>query len=273
MQYGTINIKMTKRLLIVGNWKMNLSIHQSSTLVHRLTEKIQIHKNTETVLAPNFICLQPLSLQIDPRKFKLAAQNGHHKDEGPFTGEVSFSMLRGLVDYAIVGHSDRRYKFHESLDDIRDKMTACIRNDIVPILCVGETRQERSDKETNRVIHDQVTTALSDLTAEDLEKVVIAYEPVWALSNGSDYMHHELPTPGIITDAVRSIRMNVEQMFTEEAASDIRVLYGGSVSSSTAGGILDIEGVDGLLVGGASINYAEFAGIADAAFRTSQKDL
>lgn len=267
-----LSLSMTKKVLVVGNWKMNLSIHESSMLLHRLTEKIHIRRNVEVVIAPNFICLQPLSLQIDSRKFKLAAQNGYSKDEGPYTGEVSFSMLRGLVDYAIVGHSDRRNKFGEDLDTIRDKVTACIRNNIVPILCVGETNQERLDKESNRVIHDQITTALSDLTLEDIEKVIIAYEPVWALSNGSDYAHHEIPKPHIIENAIKSIRLNIERLTSTETAENMRVLYGGSASSSTSGGLLAIPGVNGLLVGGASLNYSEFSGIAESAYKSTQQN-
>jgi triosephosphate isomerase len=213
------------------------------------------------------LALQPLSLQVDRRKFRLAAQNAYHKDEGAFTGEVSFTMLQDLIHYAIVGHSDRRYKFGESLEDVRDKVAAAIRNDIAPILCVGETAQERAQKETKQVLHDQVTTALANLTSRDIATVVIAYEPIWALSNGSDYAHHEIPTPDGIADAVATIRHNVAELYGKKAAENMRILYGGSASSSTARGLLESQGVDGLLVGGASLNYEEFSGIAEAAYR------
>jgi triosephosphate isomerase len=256
-----------KRTLIVGNWKMNLTVHEGSLLIKRLDEQIKASRSVEVVLAPSLLSLQPLSLQVNHRKFHLAAQNGHHQDATPSTGEVSFSMMRGLVEYAIVGHSDRRYKFGEGLETIRDKVAATVRNGIVPILCVGETKQERLDGETAQVIHDQITTALSNLTSGDIEETVIAYEPVWALSNGTDYAHHEIPTPDIIRKAVQAIRLNVKQLYGARAAERVRVLYGGSASASTAGGLLDVEGVDGLLVGGASINYKEFTGIIEAAHR------
>jgi triosephosphate isomerase len=213
------------------------------------------------------LVLQPLSLQIDRRKFRLAAQNAYFVDEGPYTGEVSFTMLQDLVHYAIVGHSDRRHKFNESLEMVRDKVAAAIRNDITPILCVGETALERKEKETKQVLHDQVTTALSNLTASDVSKTVIAYEPVWALSSGTDYSHHEIPTPDSIAEAVKVIRSNVAALYSQKVAQEIRVLYGGSASSSTARGLMEAEGVDGLLVGGASLNYMEFAGIVEAAYR------
>lgn len=256
-----------KKTLIVANWKMHLNVHEGSLLLQRLGDHIQTHRTVEVVLAPSLVSLQPLSLQTDHRKFRLAAQNAYQQDEGAYTGEVSFSMLRGLVDYAIVGHSDRRYKFNESLETVRDKVAASVRNSIVPILCVGETNQERLDGETAQVIHDQVTTALSNLTAGDIAEMVIAYEPIWALSNGTDYAHHEIPTPDLIAKAVRLIRNNIRHLYGQKTAETVRVLYGGSVSSSTAGGVLAVKGVDGLLVGGASLNYKEFSGIVDAAYR------
>ena len=126
-----------RKKLIVGNWKMHLNTSQASLLLHRLHERIKIHRNVEVVLAPSTLVLQPLSMQIDRRKFRIAAQNAYHVDEGAFTGEVSFTMLRDLVHYAIIGHSERRHKFGETLEMVRDKVTACVRNDISPIICIG----------------------------------------------------------------------------------------------------------------------------------------
>lgn len=260
-----------KKTLIVGNWKMNLNVHEASILVHRLSEKIRIHRDVEVVLSPNYVCLQPLSLQIDHRKFTLAAQNAYFKDEGPYTGEVSFNMLRGLVDYVIIGHSDRRYKFGETLEDVRDKVAAAVRNNVTPILCVGETKQERVDAETTQVLHDHVTSALSNLTAEEVENIVIAYEPVWAISQGKDYASHEIPTPEIISKAVAVIRNNISHLHGKKVAGNVRILYGGSTSSSTAFGLLSVNGIDGLLVGGASLNYQEFSDIAEAAYRVNHQ--
>jgi triosephosphate isomerase (TIM) len=257
---------MMKRTLLVANWKMNLNVHEASLLVHRLSGEIRTHRDVEVVLAPNFVALQPVSLQLDHRKFRLAAQNAFHQDEGAYTGEVSFTMLHGLVDYVIIGHSDRRYKFGETLETVRDKVTACVRNNITPILCVGETKQEKLNRETKQVLHDQVVTALSNLTAEEVEDMVIAYEPVWAVSNGKDYAKHELPTPDVIKMAVQGIRDNITHLYGHDAAEGIRVLYGGSSSASTAYGLLAVKGVNGLLVGGASLNYKEFSGIAEAAY-------
>ncbi|HYH74485.1 MAG TPA: triose-phosphate isomerase [Candidatus Saccharimonadales bacterium] len=252
-----------KNTLLVANWKMHLNTSQASMLVHRLQERTRIHRGIEIVLSPSMLVLQPLSTQIDRRKFRLAAQNAHYKDEGAFTGEVSFNMLRDLVHYALVGHSERRIYFNESLELIRDKVAAAIRNDISPILCVGETAQERKDGHTRQVLHDQVTSALSNLTARDVSKVVIAYEPVWAISTFGG----EVAKPEQAAEAIAFIRHQVEQLYGPKAARNIRVLYGGSVDDSTVRGYLEVDGCDGALVGGASLNPYKFAGIIESAYR------
>lgn len=256
-----------RKVLIAGNWKMNLTVAQSSLLLQRLNEKIKIHRNIEVVLAPSILALQPLSVQVDHRKFKLAAQNAYYKDEGAYTGEVSFTMLRGIASYVIIGHSDRRHKFNESLSDVTQKVAAAYRNNMVPILCVGETQSERTAGETNQVLHDQVVTALANITAEEVTKLVVAYEPVWALSSGTDFLHHEIPKPDEIAKAAKTIRKNISELYGEKAAESVRVLYGGSANSSTAHDLLRVKGLDGLLVGGASLNYQQFGDIVEAAHK------
>lgn len=252
-----------RKLLIVGNWKMHLNVSQASLHLHRLQERIRLHRNIEIVLAPSMLSLQPLSLQIDRRKFRLAAQNAYHKDDGAFTGEVSFTMLRDLVHYVIVGHSERRQYFGEDLPMIRDKVKAAIRNEISPILCVGETQHERKEGMTKRVLHDQVTTALSNLTAREVSEVVIAYEPVWAISTFGGI----LAKPADAEDAIAYIRHQVSQLYGDKVARQMRVLYGGSVDDQIVRGYLEVSGCDGVLVGGASINPYKFAGIIESARR------
>ncbi len=255
-----------RKALIVGNWKMNLNTMQASILLHRLQERIKIYRDIEVVLAPSMLVLQPLSIQVDRRKFRLAAQNAHYKDQGAFTGEVSFTMLRDLVHYVIIGHSERRHIFGETLSDVSQKIAAAVRNDIMPILCVGETKTERLAGHTKRVLHDQVVSAVKGLTSDEMEKLVIAYEPVWAISGG-DPMHHAHAKPDDVVKAVAVIRHNLAELYGKKAAEKVRVLYGGSVVADTARGYLEAEGVDGVLVGGASINYHQFSGIVDAAYR------
>ena len=247
---------------------MHLNTSQASILLHRLHERIKILRDVEVVLAPSMLVLQPLSMQIDRRKFRLAAQNAHHKDEGAFTGEVSFTMLQDLVHYAIVGHSERRIYFNESLDDIRDKVAAAVRNGISPILCVGENRQERKNGETRQVLHDQIVTALANLTAAEMKKVVIAYEPVWAIST----FDGEIAKPDDAKKAIDFIRHQVAELYGKRASERLRILYGGSVDNHIVGGYLAIEGCDGVLVGGASLNYQKFSGIVDVAYRLRYQD-
>lgn len=272
MVYNRVNHKKyinMRKTLIVGNWKMNLNASQASLLLHRLQERIKIHRDIEVVLSPSMLVLQPLSIQLDRRKFRLAAQNAYHKDEGAFTGEVSFTMLRDLVHYVIIGHSERRIYFHEDLPMIRDKVSAAVRNEITPILCVGETRAERRAHETEQVLHDQITTALADLTAAEVAHMVIAYEPVWAIST----FEGQLAKPDEIQKSMDFIRRQVRELYGKKAAEAVRVLYGGSVDDNLARGYLEIEGCDGCLVGGASLNYHKFSGIVSAAYRLQREKI
>ncbi len=252
-----------KKFLLVANWKMHLNVQQSSLLVHRLHERIRIRRDIEIVLAPSILALQPLSLQIDRRKFRLAAQNAYHKDDGAYTGEVSFTMLDDLVHYVIVGHSERRLYFNETLEVVRDKVAAAFRNNITPILCIGETQAEHKAGETRQVIHDQLTTALANVTSREIKDLVIAYEPVWAISTFGGI----LAKPSEVQQILTFIRAQIKDLYGPTAAKTVRVLYGGSVDDQIVRGYLELEGCDGALVGGASLNYEKFSGICEAAYR------
>ena len=244
---------------------MNLNTSQASLLLHRLQERIRIRREVEIVLAPSMLVLQPLSVQLDRRKFRLAAQNAYFQDSGAFTGEVSFTMLQDLVHYVIIGHSERRIYFNETLEVISKKVAACVRNGISPILCVGETKQERKLGETKQVLHDQIYTALSELTSSEVASLIIAYEPVWAISTFGG----EVATPAQINRVMEFIRMEVEELYGPKAAKKLKIIYGGSVDDKTAGGYLQMEQCSGVLVGSASLNYIKFAGIVDEAYRQS----
>ena len=201
-------------------------------------------------------------MQLDRRKFRLASQNAYFEDEGAFTGEVSYTMLRGLIHYSIVGHSERRVKFGESLETVRSKVAACVRNGITPILCIGETQEERRAGEAKRVLHDQLTSGLQNLTAGEVAGMVVAYEPVWAIGTGVT------AKPAEINDAIKYIRHNIAELYGDDTAQRVRVLYGAGVEPEYVGGILGLEcGIDGLLVGGASLNYHKFPAIIDSAYR------
>lgn len=254
-----------KKKLIVANWKMHLNTSQSSLLLHRLNDNIKTLREVEVVLAPSMLVIQPLSLQLDRRKFRLAAQDAFFIDEGPYTGEVSFSMIRDLVHYSIVGHSSRRIYFKEDLEVVRDKVAACVRNEITPILCVGETKQEKRLGEAKQVLHDQIVTALSNLTSEEVEDIVVVYEPVWAISTNEG----EKPKPSEVKKSIDFVRFEIKEMYGAKAAENIRVLYGGSVDDGDVAEYLGIDGCDGVLVGAASLNYRQFSAIVDTAYKLS----
>jgi triosephosphate isomerase len=252
-----------KKTLIIANWKMNLNTHEASTLLHRYQMHIGQHRDIEVAVAPSMLSLQPLSQQIDRRRFKLCAQDAYFKDDGPYTGEVSFAMIRGLADYSIIGHSARRIYFGESLEVVRDKLTAAVRNGITPVLCIGETKDERNAGETKQVIHDHLVSALSNITSDDIEDIVIAYEPIWAIST----FDGEKSNPEDMRKAMEYIRFQVKELYGPRASENVRVIYGGSVDDHDARAYLEIPGCDGALVGAASLNWAKFTKIVDTAYQ------
>lgn len=238
---------------------MNLNTHQASLYLHKLEQKVAAHRDVDVVLCPNLLCLQSLSLQVNHRQFKLGAQNCYWRDQGAYTGEVSATMLRGVVNYVIVGHSERRHVFGETDVDVRSKVQAVIRNNMKPILCIGETAGERANNETLDVLHGQLIAGLANITSEEISDVVIAYEPVWAIGSG-DNAH-----PEEVQKAVAVIRHQVDSLYGKQAADDIRIIYGGSVDSHNASSYLGLADVDGLLVGGASLKADAFASIVESA--------
>ena len=252
--------------LIIGNWKMNLGVHEASLYLHKLANEVKIHRNVEVVIAPTILALQTLSLQINHRQFKLAAQNFYWRDHGAFTGEVSASQLRGIVSYGLVGHSERRHVFHETDKDTRAKVQAAIRNGIRPVLCVGETISERTSGETKDVIHDQLIGGLANITSEELPDVIIAYEPVWAIGTGNNAL------PRDVIEAVVSIRNQLKHLYGAKVAQEVQVLYGGSVTPDSAAEYLALDGVDGLLVGGASLDAHAFMTIVEKAYQNAKKE-
>ncbi len=254
---------MATKKLIVGNWKMNLNTHEASLYLHKLSKMVPSHRNVEVVLAPTTLTLQSLSLQINHKQFKLAAQNLYWRDHGAYTGEVSATQLRGVVSYAIIGHSERRHIFGETDKEVRGKVQAAIRNNIKPILCIGETAAERSDNETHAVLHGQLIGGLANVTSEEFDQIAIAYEPVWAIGTG----HNALPSD--VVRVQRSIRHQIQHLYGETAAQSVTILYGGSVTKDSAADYLACEGIDGLLVGGASLDAEAFSGIIEKAYKAS----
>lgn len=254
---------MTTKKLIIGNWKMNLNTHEASLYLHKLASLVPTHRDVEVVIAPTLLAIQSLSLQINRRQFKMAVQNLYWRDHGAFTGEVSATQLRGVADYAIIGHSERRHVFHEPERDIRYKVQAAIRNHIKPVLCVGETAHDRSLGETRDVIHDQLVSGLANVTSEEFQHITIAYEPVWAIGTGDNAL------PRDVKEVSDLIRAQVKHLYGSTASKEVTILYGGSVTADSAADYLAIDGIDGLLVGGASLDAHAFSDIVKKAHSSS----
>lgn len=253
---------MLMKTYIVGNWKMNFTVGEASLFLHKLLQRVRDYRGMEVVVAPSTVALQPLSLQIDRRKIKLAAQNAYFRDFGAYTGETSISQVKSLVDFIIIGHSERRYIFGETDKTIREKVAAAIRNGITPILCIGETAEERKNDETTDVIRDELLGGLSEVSTEDLDKVIIAYEPVWAISSTKSA---KLADPEDVATSLALIRKLLKKTYSDKIAEEIPILYGGSVDPDNVVAYLSLEDCNGLLIGGASLIAPQFIDIIEIA--------
>lgn len=251
-------MKSTRKRLVVGNWKMNLTVGEGYKLLAQLDKNISASPKTEVVICPSAMALGSYQRQVATLKFKLGAQNIHWQDQGAFTGEISAAQIAKFVDYAIVGHSERRIHFGETNDIVARKVSAAVRNGLIPIICVGENLIERQDDHTARVVHDQLAAALVMLTTREIANVVVAYEPVWAIGTG------EIAKPEQLKDAVRVIRKTISELYGTGASAQVRVLYGGSVEADFVADYLKLGGLDGFLVGGASLSAPSFTAIIKA---------
>ena len=254
---------------VVGNWKMNLTVGDSSIYLQKLLKKIKPARGLEVILAPSIIALPSLSLQLERNKskIKLATQNFHQKDFGGYTGDTSISQLRGIVAYALVGHSERRYIFGETNREISQKVATALRSGITPILCVGETENQRNFGETADVLRDELFGGLSEVDVDDLKKCIIAYEPVWAISSTKQ---SRLATPDEIADSIKIIKNQLSSIYGKETTEEIPLLYGGSINPNNAGAYLTIPGINGLIIGESSLVSEVFNEIIEVAKRVRE---
>ena len=254
---------------VMGNWKMNLTVGDSSIYLQRLLKKIKPSRGLEIIIAPSAISLASLSLQLERNKskIKLAAQNFYQKDFGAYTGEISIAQLRGVVSYALVGHSERRFIFGETNKDISQKVAAAIRSGITPVLCIGETENQRNFGETKDVLRDELLGGLSEIDTEDVKKCLIAYEPVWAISSTEQARP---ATPDEIATSIQLIKEQLIDIYGQETAEQIPLLYGGSVNPNNAGAYLTIPGINGVLVGESSLISDNFNEIIETAKRVRE---
>lgn len=245
--------------IVAGNWKMNTSLQQASTIVSRLAELQPTESTVKRVLIPPFPWIVSLHSAAREAGFLVGAQNCASQDEGAFTGEVSAGMLAPYCSYIIVGHSERRHLLGESDDVVAVKVHAVLRNGVNPIICVGELLEERESGQAKSVVACQLESALGGVTHEQIAKSVIAYEPVWAIGTGRS------ATPDDAQEMAAFIRSKVGELFDKATSDRVRIQYGGSVNAANAGSLLSLPDVDGALVGGASLKPDDFSAIINAA--------
>jgi triosephosphate isomerase (TIM) len=247
-----------RRPIIAGNWKMNKTSVEARELASKLIPLVSGAKDREIVLGPPFTSLQTVAEAIKNTNISLSAQNLYWEDKGAFTGEISAEMLLDLgCKYVIIGHSERRQYFGETDETVNKKVKQALKKGLGPILCVGETLSEREAGRLTEVISRQVTGGLKDITAEDMKKVVIAYEPVWAIGTG------KTATPEQANEVHALIREKVKSLYTAEIAGGLRIQYGGSVTPENVSSLMAKPDIDGALVGGASLKPESFAALVN----------
>lgn len=249
-----------RRKTIAGNWKMNKNVDESAMLINEVKDRLKdVADGIEVILCPPFTSLGIASQLLRGSRLKLGAQNMHFEDDGAFTGEVSGRMLKSIgCEYVILGHSERRTYFHESDDVVNRKIKKALAFGLKPIVCVGETLNERERGLTEVVVSKQVKGVLEGIPLEDLRRSVIAYEPVWAIGTGKN------ATPQQANEVHKLIRSLISKMYDPSAADGLVIQYGGSVKPENAADLLTQPDIDGALVGGASLQADSFAKIVKA---------
>lgn len=246
-----------RKPIIAGNWKMNNTIDEAINLVEELKELVKDAK-CDVVVCPTFLSLPAVVKKCEGTNIMVGAQNMHYEDAGAFTGEVSPRMLKDLgVKFVIIGHSERRQYFNETDETVNKKLKAAFAHEIMPILCVGETLEQRELGITEEVLAAQIKQDLRDLTEAQVKELVIAYEPIWAIGTG------KTATAEDANDTIGFIRSIVGKLYGEEAANLVRIQYGGSVKPSTIKEQMSMEHIDGGLIGGASLKAKDFSAIVN----------
>jgi triosephosphate isomerase len=250
---------MSRRIFIAGNWKMNLTLAGSIELAVELRKLLVDVKDIDIAVFPPSLYLHAVADQLRGSNIGFGTQNVYHKEKGAFTGEISTGMLVDLgAKYVILGHSERRHILHETNEDVNLKVAAALASNLTPIVCVGELLEEREAGSTEAVVKNQIEGSFANISAENIKKCVIAYEPVWAIGTG------KVATPEQAEEVHLAIRKLLEQKYNKEAAESVRIQYGGSVNDENAKEILAKPNVDGALVGGASLKAGQFAKIVKA---------
>jgi triosephosphate isomerase len=255
----------SRKYLIAGNWKMNLNSAEGAELAKQVVGMFGQQTEVTVCVCPTATALESVSKVVTESNVALGAQNMHFEASGAYTGEISAEMLRHLfTSFVILGHSERREYFGETDAIVNKKTLAALSANLKPIVCIGETLDEREAGKVNEVIKTQLEGALVGVTADAADALVIAYEPVWAIGTG------KTATPEMAEEVHAEIRCLLAGLFGEEAAEKVRILYGGSMKPGNAPELLAQKNIDGGLIGGAALKASDFGGIVEAAIELSK---
>lgn len=243
--------------IIAGNWKMNKTVKEAVELVKELKPLVKDAK-CDVVVCPTYVCLPAVLEEVKGSNIKVGAQNMHFEENGAYTGEIAPKMLEELgVHYVIIGHSERRQYFNETDETANKKVKKAFEHNLIPIVCCGESLDQREGNITEKVLEEQIKVGLKELNKEQVEKLVIAYEPIWAIGTG------KTATDEQANETIGYIRTVVKAMYGESVADKVRIQYGGSVKPGTIKAQMNKEEIDGALVGGASLKAEDFAAIVN----------
>lgn len=246
-----------RKKVIAGNWKMNMLPDETIKFIDELAPLVK-DTNSEVILCTPYTDLFYALLTAQNTNIKIGAQNMHWEEKGAFTGEVSGKMLKSIgVEYVIIGHSERRQYFAETDETVNKKIKASFANELKPIVCVGETLEERESGKTEEIITTQTHLALDGLSKEQVENTIIAYEPIWAIGTG------KTATSEDANNSIKAIRKEIEKIYGKDVSENVIIQYGGSVKSTNAKELFNTSDIDGGLVGGASLKVEEFEKIVN----------
>ena len=241
-----------RKPMMAGNWKMNKTPTEASELAQAIVDAVGTDRIVDCVICPPYVDLAVVKSITDGSNVAVGAQNLHWEASGAYTGEISAPMLQGLVDYVIIGHSERRQYFAESDETVNKKIHAAFAHNLIPILCIGESLAQNQAGETTSFVSGQVKAALAGLSAEQVQTLVIAYEPIWAIGTGL------AATPDEAGKTCGVVRGVVAELYGQAVADNTRVLYGGSTNDKNIGEIMQQADIDGALIGGASLKAENY---------------
>ena len=242
-----------RKPMMAGNWKMNKTIAEAVALAQAIHANVAEYNNVDRVICPTAVCLQAVQNSIQGSPVKVGAQNVHWADSGAYTGEISAPMLQGLAEYVLIGHSERRQYFAETDETVSKKLHAALAHSLAPIVCVGETLDQNQAGQTQTVVSTQVQAALGGLSGAQVQGVVIAYEPIWAIGTG---LAATAEQAGQTCGAIRRV---IADLYDEHVAANTRILYGGSTNEKNIGEIMQQSDIDGALIGGAALKVESYA--------------